>query len=66
MAEQARITFAATAIKDLEDMQAYYLGEGVPDVGKRLTGEIVAKIVLNSSCYACHAADDAPAPPTPP
>jgi toxin ParE1/3/4 len=38
------ITFAASAIKDLEDMQAYYLGEGVPDVGKRLTSEIVSKI----------------------
>ena len=25
-------------------MQAYYLGEGVPDVGRRLTAEIVAKI----------------------
>jgi plasmid stabilization system protein ParE len=41
MAEQARITFAASAIKDLEDMQAYYLGEGVPDVGKRLVSEIM-------------------------
>jgi toxin ParE1/3/4 len=38
------ITFAASAIKDLEDLQAYYLGEGVPDVGKRLTSEIVSKI----------------------
>jgi len=44
MAEQARITFAATAIKDLEDLQAYYSGEGVPDVGKRLTAELIAKV----------------------
>ena len=44
MAEQVRITFAASAIKDLEEMQAYSLGEGVPDVGKRLAAEIVAKI----------------------
>jgi plasmid stabilization system protein ParE len=44
VAEQARITFAASAIKDLEDMQAYSTGEGVPDAGKRLTAEIVAKI----------------------
>ncbi|NTW58997.1 MAG: type II toxin-antitoxin system RelE/ParE family toxin [Nitrospirae bacterium] len=44
MAEQARITFAASPIKDLEDMQAWCLGEGVPDVRKRLTAEIIAKI----------------------
>jgi plasmid stabilization system protein ParE len=43
MAEQARITFAAAAIKDLEDMQAYYLGEGVPDAGKRLAAEVVSR-----------------------
>jgi toxin ParE1/3/4 len=44
MAEQARIAFAASAIKDLEDLLAYYTGEGVPDVGKRLTAEIIAKV----------------------
>ena len=44
MAEQARITFAASAIKDLEDVQAYYLGECAPDAGKRLIAGIVAKI----------------------
>jgi len=41
MAEQARITFAASAIKDLEDLQAYYAGEGVPDVGKRPVTDIM-------------------------
>jgi toxin ParE1/3/4 len=44
MAEQARITFAASAIKDLEDMQAHYFDEGVPDIGKRLAAEIMSKI----------------------
>ena len=44
MADKARITFAASAITDLEDMQAYYSGEGVPDVGVRLIGEIIARI----------------------
>ncbi|MGC1453620.1 MAG: type II toxin-antitoxin system RelE/ParE family toxin [Nitrospirota bacterium] len=44
MAEQARITFAESAIKDLEDIQAYYSSEGVPDMGRRLTAEIVSKI----------------------
>jgi len=44
MAEQARIAFAASAIKDLEDLLAYYTGEGAPDVGKKLTAEIIAKV----------------------
>jgi plasmid stabilization system protein ParE len=44
MAGKVQITFAASAIKDLEDMQAYYPGEGVPDAGKRLAAEIIARI----------------------
>ena len=44
MAEKTAITFAASSIKDLEDMQAYYSGEGVPEVGKKLTIEIIARI----------------------
>jgi len=41
---RAFITFAASAIKDLEDLQAYYACEGVPDVGTRLIAEIITKI----------------------
>jgi toxin ParE1/3/4 len=44
MDEQALITFTASAIKDLEDILAYYSGEDVPDVGLRLTAEIIFKI----------------------
>ncbi len=44
MSDQTRITFAASAIKDLEDLQAYYSAEGVPDVGKKLVAEIVSRI----------------------
>jgi toxin ParE1/3/4 len=44
MAEQARITFAASAIRDLQDLQAYYAGEGAPHVGQRLAAEIIARI----------------------
>jgi len=44
MSEQTRITFAESAIKDLEDIQAYYADEGVPDVGKRLTAELIARV----------------------
>jgi toxin ParE1/3/4 len=39
--KKSSITFAASAIKDLEDVQAYYSGEGVPDVGKRLVTDIM-------------------------
>ena len=44
MAEQARITFAASAIKDLQDVQVYDAGEGAPDAGQRLTAEILSRI----------------------
>jgi plasmid stabilization system protein ParE len=44
MAEKTAITFAASAIRDLEDMQAYYCREGVPEAGKRLTSEIIARV----------------------
>jgi toxin ParE1/3/4 len=49
MAEHVRISVAASAIKDLEDLQAYYSAEGVPDVGKRLVAEIVSRIERLSS-----------------
>jgi toxin ParE1/3/4 len=44
MAEQSRITFAASAIKDLLDLQAWYAGEGAPDAGKRLVAEIMSVV----------------------
>jgi toxin ParE1/3/4 len=42
--KKASITLAASAIEDLEDLQAYYSGEGVPDVGKRLVTDIMATV----------------------
>jgi toxin ParE1/3/4 len=39
--KRVSITFAESAVKDLEDLQAYYAGEGVPDVGKRLVADIM-------------------------
>jgi toxin ParE1/3/4 len=42
--KRASITFAASAIKDLEDMQTYYSDEGAPDAGKRLIAEIIARV----------------------
>ena len=44
MAEQARITFAASAIRDLEDLKFYYAGEGVPDVGTKLVAGLISRI----------------------
>jgi plasmid stabilization system protein ParE len=41
MAGKAQITFAASA---LQDMQAYYSGEGMPEAGVRLTAEIISKV----------------------
>ncbi|MCK5505969.1 MAG: type II toxin-antitoxin system RelE/ParE family toxin [Thermodesulfovibrionia bacterium] len=44
MPAKVKISFALSAVTDLEDIQAYYNNEGVPDVGKRLTGEIIVQI----------------------
>jgi len=44
MADKVQISFAASAMKDLEDIEAYYSDEGVPDAGKRLATEIISKV----------------------
>ncbi len=44
MAEKNQISFAASAVMDLEDMQAYYSDEGALDVGKRLAAEIISRV----------------------
>ena len=38
------IRFAESALTDLESMRTWYAEQGVPDVGERLLGEIVAAI----------------------
>ena len=38
------IRFAESAMTDLESIRAWYAEQGVPDVGERLIGEIVASI----------------------
>lgn len=38
------IRFAESALADLESILSWYAEQGVPDVGKRLIGEIVASI----------------------
>ena len=44
MPSKVKITFASSAISDLEEVVAYYDKENVPDVGKRRSGEIIAQI----------------------
>jgi plasmid stabilization system protein ParE len=38
------IRFAESAIADLESIRDWYIEQGVPDVGERLIGDIVASI----------------------
>lgn len=38
------IEFAESAIGDLEDILAWYVDQEVPEVGKRLVGEVVAQV----------------------
>jgi len=41
---RASVWFAECAVADLESMRAWYTEQGVPDVGERLLGEMVASI----------------------
>lgn len=40
------ITFAESGIRDLEDIQAWYANESVPEVGRRLVSEILERIEM--------------------
>jgi len=44
MPAKVTISFALSAVTDIEDIQEYYNNESVPDVRKRLTAEIIAQI----------------------
>jgi len=44
MASRRRISFAVSALTDLEDLRAWYHGQQVPEVGERLLAEILAKV----------------------
>lgn len=39
-----QISFAESALRDLEDVQAWYVEQGVPDVGIRLVTEIFQRV----------------------
>ncbi len=43
------LTFAESAVQDLEDILAYYADQAMPQVGSRLVAEIIADIESLSS-----------------
>ena len=49
MAGPITITFAESAVQDMEDILAYYADQAMPQVGSRLVAEIIADIELLSS-----------------
>lgn len=49
MAWTMSITFAESAVQDMEDILSYYAAQSMPQVGRRLVTEIIADIELLSS-----------------
>src|SRR3989339_1180332 len=49
MAGTMPITFAESAVQDLEDILDYYADQAMPQVGSRLVAEIIADIELLAS-----------------
>jgi len=46
VAAKVTITFADSAVSDLQDILAYYEEQSIPDIGKRLDAEIITDIEL--------------------
>jgi plasmid stabilization system protein ParE len=44
MTSRVTISFAASALADLEEVLAWYAGQQVPEVGTRLVAEIVSRV----------------------
>ena len=44
MPRRLQITFAASAVTDLEEIREWYAEQQVPDVGERLLGEVVSQV----------------------
>lgn len=44
MSRKHAITFAVSAVEDLEEIRAWYADQQVPEVGERLIGEIISQI----------------------
>lgn len=44
MSGRRRITFAESAVKDLEDVRDWYASQLAPEVGDRLVGEVIERV----------------------
>lgn len=44
MPGKCRITFAESAVEDLEAIRDWYAEQDVPDIGERLLGEVVTEV----------------------
>jgi plasmid stabilization system protein ParE len=44
MPQKNLITLTVSAVKDLEEIRAWYIDQQVPDVGERLLGEVVSHV----------------------
>ena len=44
MTHARRISFAASAVEDLETIRSWYAEQQVPDVGERLLGEVISQV----------------------
>lgn len=44
MSAKVKISFALSAVTDLEDIQIYYNNDNVPNTGKRLISEVIEQI----------------------
>jgi len=44
MPRKHKITFAASAVKDLEEIRKWYAEQQVPDVGEQLLEEVVSQV----------------------
>lgn len=44
MATKVKITFAESAVKDLEEIISWYIKQDVPDVGSRIVQEILSQV----------------------
>jgi plasmid stabilization system protein ParE len=44
MAKNVKITFAASAVKDLEEIRIWYADQQVPSIGEELLKEIIGRV----------------------
>jgi toxin ParE1/3/4 len=44
MSGSYKVTFAVSAVEDLEEVRAWYVSQQVPEVGGRLIGEVVSQV----------------------